>query len=140
LAANPASTEARSILTNATIQLAPVEIKNLIDQYVLSLRVKQSVEFYRLHAAPALFARVQKDLEAIMAAYGVIQATALNISLDLREMRYPTFRARVAFDHVVSGVSRQKGVRETLFNGRYTWQLELRNDAWVILEITYQKF
>ncbi|MBM3312457.1 MAG: TonB family protein, partial [Candidatus Aminicenantes bacterium] len=138
LAVNPGSTEAQSILTNALIQLAPVDIKNLVDQYVLSLRVKQAVDFYKLRADPALAARVQKDMEVVLAAYDQIQATASNLTLDLKELRYPTYRARATFGHLVSGLSRQKGVRETLFNGRYTWRLELRSEAWVILDIAFE--
>jgi serine/threonine-protein kinase len=139
LSANPGSPEAQKILTNAVIQLAPAEVKSLVDQYVLSLRVKQPVEFYRLHTTPVLFARVQKDMEAVMAVYDQIQASASNINLDLRETRYPTYQTRVGFSHFVTGVARQKGVRETLFNGRYTWRLELRGEDWIIAEITFEK-
>jgi len=137
LATNPASPEAQSILTNALIQLAPVEIKSLVDQYVLSLKVKQTSEFYRLRAAPALAARVQKDMDVVMGAYDQIQAAASNITLDLKEMRYPNYRARASFVHQVSGVSRQKGTRETLFDGRYIWRLERRDETWIILDISY---
>jgi protein TonB len=138
LAVSPGSTEAQSILTNALIQIAPVDIKNLVDQYVLSLKVKQAVDFYKLRADPALAARVQKDMEVVMAAYDQIQATSSNLTLDLKELRYPTYRARATFGHSVSGLSRQKGVRETLFTGRYTWRLELRSDSWTIIDIAFE--
>jgi len=138
LAIDASLPEAQSILTSALIQLAPAEIKGLIDQYVLSLRVKQTADFYRLRAAPALASRVQKDIDALMAAYDQIQATAANINLDLKEMRYPNYRARVSFVHQVTGVSKQKGVRDTLFDGRYIWRLELQKDSWIILDIAYE--
>jgi len=139
LAANPSSSDAQAILTKAMIQIAPVEVKSLIDQYVLSLKVKEVVEYYRLHAAPALFTRVRKDMEIVMGAYDQIQAEASNINLDLGEIRYPAFQSRASFSHLVTGVSRQKGTRETLFNGRYTWRMERRDEEWIIVEITFEK-
>jgi hypothetical protein len=54
-------------------------------------------------------------------------------------MQYPSYRARAVFAHLVTGISRQKGSREILFNGRYTWRLERRDDDWIIAEITFEK-
>jgi hypothetical protein len=78
-------------------------------------------------------------MEIVMGAYDQIQAEASNINLDLGEIRYPAFQSRASFTHLVTGVSRQKGTRETLFNGRYTWRMERRDEEWIIVEITFEK-
>jgi len=135
LAVDPSSSEARTIAANSRIQLAPAEVKSLIDQYVLSLRVNQAGEFYRLHARPAVLERVRNNPDEAGTDYSDVQASASDIRLAFQEMSAPPFRVQVKFSLLLVGTSRWEGVRKVIFEGVRVWTLERTDGEWVISEI-----
>jgi len=139
LKVNPNQEEAKSIFSNATIHLAPIEIKNLIDQYIRGLKTNQLVEFYRIHAVSAFSVQFKHDLEAMIGGYSQIQATAMNIDVDFLEKRHPVYKAQATFSHIITGLSTQKGIRKVLFEGESIWKLEKKGMDWIIAEISYKK-
>jgi TonB family protein len=132
LASDPNLAEAKSIALDAVIRLAPGEIKDLIDQYALSFKVRQPAEFFRAHALPDLYLRLRPDLETMMSAYRDIQIAVSKLNLDFQMARYPVFSTRAIFSQVMTGISVAKGNRGLMFDGRYSWVLERRDGDWVI--------
>jgi TonB family protein len=137
LAASPGSAEAKSIAQSAVVQIAPGEIKALLDQYVLGYKIGQPGEFYKTNA-PAFYDRIQGDLEMMMHAYRDIQISVSNLTLDFKESRFPGFRIRAVFSQMMTGISRTKGIREVMFEGRYAWTLERGENDWLIVNISVE--
>jgi len=138
LASHPNLEEAKSISLNAVIQLAPAEIKSLLDQYVLSYKIRQPGEFYQAHADAALSSRLQRDLQTMMTAYRDVQVSASNLNLDFKTARYPAYRTRAAFSQIMTGIPTAKNIREVMFEGRYVWTLERRGEEWIIVELAVE--
>jgi TonB family protein len=137
LAAAPGLAEAKSISQNAIVQLAPGEIKTLLDQYVLAYKIGQPSEFYTANA-PGFYDRIQGDVEMMMNTYRDIQISVSSLTLDFKESRFPSFRIRAVFSQMMTGVSRVKGVRDELFKGRYVWTLERAANDWRIVNIAVE--
>jgi len=137
LAAAPGLAEAKSISQNAIVQLAPGEIKTLLDQYVLAYKIGQPGEFYTANA-PGFYDRIQGDVEMMMNTYRDIQISVSSLTLDFKESRFPSFRIRAVFSQMMTGVSRAKGVRDVMFEGRYAWTLERLENVWLIVNIAVE--
>ncbi len=104
LAVQPNLAEAKSIALDAVIQLAPGEIKSLVDQYAASYKAGQTAEFFRLHARPDVYNRLRGDLEMMTSAAREVQITVSNLNLDFQMARYPDFKRRAVFSQVMTGI------------------------------------
>jgi hypothetical protein len=134
---DPANSEARRILNSAGIKISPVEIKALVDEYVLSLKNESSVDFYRRRCSPALFNRIRKDTELVFELYDDLRASASNVTINFKETRYESAQADISFTHILTGVARETGTRQVIFEGIYQWSLGRRGDSWTITDIVY---
>jgi len=132
LAANPGLSEAMAIALDAVILLAPGEIKSLLDQYALSFRAGGPAEFFRLHARADVYDRLRGDLEMMMSAARDLQVSVSGLNLDFQMARYPEFQVRAVFSQILTGIPSAKVYREVLFEGRYSWILERRDNDWII--------
>jgi TonB family protein len=135
LSVQPNLAEAKSIALDAVIQLASGEIKSLVDQYAASYKAGQTAEFFRLHARPDVYNRLRGDLEMMTSAAREVQITVSNLNLDFQMARYPEFQTRAVFSQVMTGIPSSKLYREVMFEGRYSWILERRENDWVIVAV-----
>jgi len=135
---DPNHEQAKALIHNGTLKLAPGEIKTLVDQYVQSLKTKQFLEFYRTHSAPALYARLQKNLEQMSNLYEKIDAAASNIALEWKNARYPKYTIRASFSHIITGAAKGRATREALFEGSYIWTLEKADNNWIIVDLVFE--
>jgi TonB family protein len=135
LASNPNQDEAKALAMDAVIQLAPGEIKSLVDEYAASTKAGRTVEFFRRHARSDVFNRLRDDLEAMANAVRDIQVTVSDLNLEFQTARYPDFQTRAVFSQVMTGIPSAKLYREVLFEGRYAWVLERRENDWVIVSV-----
>lgn len=135
LAENPGLDAAKTIALDAVIRLAPGEIKDLVDQYALSYKIRQPAGFFRDHAVPDVYQRLRPDLEMMTSAYLDIQIAISNLKLDFQAARHPTYATRAVFAQVMTGLSAAKGSRMLMFDGRYSWILERRGGEWTITSV-----
>ncbi|MBN1938309.1 MAG: TonB family protein, partial [Candidatus Aminicenantes bacterium] len=135
LASDSNQAEAKAIALDAVIQLAPGEIKSLIERYAAETGAGRAAEFFRRQAHSDVYQRLRSDLEAMAKAVRDVQVAVSKLNLDFQMAEYPDFRTRVVFSQVMTGIPSSKLYREVLFEGRYAWVLERRENGWVIVSV-----
>ncbi len=138
LRADPNQERAKVVLTGATIQTAPGEIKALINDYIISLKAGKLLEFYHNRCTPALYERLKKNVEMTAKLYERMEGLASNETFDSRNARYPNFSLRARFSHTWTGQAKGKKDRETLFEGTYIWSLEKADQRWILVNLAFE--
>ena len=128
--------DAKKIINSAVVKAAPAEMKALLDQYVAAVKRGELRNFYSQQCTPGLFQRIKKEAEIISAAYQNIQASAAGLDVSLKDTKFDNYKSEAAFTQVMTGVSREKGTRQILFEGKMRWTLINLGSGWRISEIT----
>ena len=130
LGLDPENAQARRLITQARIRLAPQQAKLLVEQYIQSLNTKNLLRFYERACSPEVYQRLKNQAQAIMATYPNLQAAASDINIQFKGVD----RAEISFSHIITGTSKD-GIRESLFEGIINWGLTREDDAWKITSI-----
>jgi serine/threonine protein kinase/tetratricopeptide (TPR) repeat protein len=128
--------EAKKIINSAVVKAAPAEMKALLDQYLAAVKRGELRNFYSQQCTPGLFQKIKKEAEIISAAYQNIQASAAGLDVSLKDTKFDNYKSEAAFTQVMTGVSREKGTRQILFEGKMRWTLINLGSGWRISEIT----
>jgi len=136
LALDPGQGEAKRIITQAVVKSAPADMKALLDQYLAAVKRSDLKSFYSQQCTPALFQRIKKEAEIISTTYQGIQASASGLEVNVKEAKFDDTQADAVFTQVMTGVSREKGTRQVLFEGKMRWTLVNPGSGWRISEIT----
>ncbi len=130
LSIDPENAQARRLITQARIRLAPQQAKLLVDQYIKSLNTKNLLTFYERACSPDEYQRLKNQAQAIMAAYQNLQATASDINIQFQGVN----QAKISFSHIITGTSKD-GIRESLFEGIINWGLTRVDEGWKITSV-----
>ncbi len=128
--------DAKKIISAAVIKSAPSEIKAILDQYLQASRQTGLKSFYSLKCTPELFQRIHREAEVISATYDDIQISGSNLDVSAKESQFDRYEAEAAFTQVMTGMSKNKGTRQILFEGKMRWSLINSGGDWRISEIT----
>jgi len=130
LSIDPENAQARRLITQARIRLAPQQAKLLVDQYIKSLNTKNLLTFYERACSPEEYQRLKNQAQAIMAAYQNLQATASDINIQFQGVN----QTKISFSHIITGTSKD-GIRESLFEGIINWGLTRVDEGWKITSV-----
>jgi tetratricopeptide (TPR) repeat protein/tRNA A-37 threonylcarbamoyl transferase component Bud32 len=136
LALDPGLSEAQKIVNTAVVRGAPAEIAALLDEYVQAVGRSDPRSFYSGRCTPELFQRIKKDAEVITTAYRDLQVRGSGLEVEVTDSRFDRYAATAEFNQVMTGISREKGTRQILFEGRIRWGLVNTGSGWRISEIT----
>ena len=138
LAADSRNEAAGKLLSEALVKIAPGETISLVDQYVEAVEKQQLTGFYRKHCSPDLFSRISRDTDMIVGMYTQLTAVATSVRVAFQNTRHDSFQIEARFAHIMTGVSRESGRRESLFDGVYRWNLARHGDVWRITNIQFE--
>ncbi len=130
LSIDPENAQARRLITQARIRLAPQQAQLLVNQYIQSLNSKNLLAFYERACSPEEYQRLKNQAQAIMATYQNLQATASDINIQFQGVD----EAKISFSHIITGTSKD-GIRENLFEGVINWGLTREDDGWKITSV-----
>ncbi|OGD26481.1 MAG: hypothetical protein A2Y56_13460 [Candidatus Aminicenantes bacterium RBG_13_63_10] len=136
LALDPGQGEAKRIITQAVVKSAPADMKALLDLYLAAVKRSDVKSFYSQQCTPALFQRIKKEAEIIAATFQGIQVSVSGLEVNVKEAKFDDTQADAVFTQVMTGVSREKGTRQVLFEGKMRWTLVNPGSGWRISEIT----
>lgn len=132
-----AHSDARKYLHTAHLKIAPGELESLVKAYIQAVKSKSLNIFYRNACSPGLYQKIRKDTDLLLNLYDDFQTLAENIQTNVNNIEDNYYRADVSFAHIMTGLSRAKGVREVLFEGELIWVVEKKNSTWLITDIKY---
>ncbi len=137
LALDDSISEAKKIIGAAVVKAAPADIKLLLDQYKQAVRESGLKSFYSLACTPEFFQRINREAEAIVSTYDSLQVSATNLEVGrVKETAFDRYETEASFAQVMTGMVRDKGTRQILFEGRIRWSLVNSGGGWRISEVT----
>ena len=136
LALDESISEAKKIIGTAVLKAAPADIKLLLDQYKQAVRESGLKSFYSAACTPEFFQKINREAEAIVSTYDNLQVSATNLDVGrVRESAFDRYEAEATFSQVMTGMVRDKGTRQILFEGRIRWTLVNSGGGWRISEV-----
>jgi serine/threonine protein kinase len=137
LALDESTSEAKKIIGAAVIKAAPADIKLLLDRYLQAVRQSGLKSFYSLNGTPEFFQRINREAEAIASTYENLQVSGTNLDVGrVKESAFDRYETEATFAQVMTGMVRDRGTREILFEGKIRWTLVNSGGGWRISEIT----
>jgi hypothetical protein len=134
----PDNGAAKEYVERATLKLAPLEIRPIIDEYVKAIAEERLLSFYGTYCYADLYQIISKDAAMILKLYDDLQALASQVKADVNPSADGRLKAEVRFAQIMTAVSAAKKTREVLFEGTIIWKMEKTDQGWKILNITYQ--
>ncbi|MFW6129290.1 MAG: protein kinase domain-containing protein [Candidatus Aminicenantaceae bacterium] len=128
---DPDNEKARKYMRSARLEMAPGEIKSLVNQYISSINNDELLLFYNNNCSPKLYNELKRDIKMISANYNKLQGNASQINIRFKGSN----KAEVKFSHIITGISRKDDTRSVLFEGTYIWMIERQNSHWKIMSI-----
>ena len=127
---DPENAQAKRLINQSTIKLAPQQAKALVDEYIHSINTKSLLTFYESACLPQLYEGLKKTTEIIMNRYESFQSIASDINIQFKGLS----QAEISFSHILTGVSKD-GVKQVLFEGFINWELTRQDENWKITNI-----
>lgn len=127
------NTTAEESLNLASPQIAPKQIKFMVNQYVQSIKEKSLPAFYKKACSPELYQEKKEEAELIFHLYSNIEIAVSNISIQFRNIS----QAEVSFSRILTGISRSDGTKQVLSRGIVKWEMRKQGDSWKIVDISY---
>jgi hypothetical protein len=134
---DPDNVAAKEFLELATLKMAPLEIRPIIDNYVKAIAEERLLSFYETYCSGDLYQSIRKDTGLLLKLYDDLQALASQVRTDVNRQTDGLLKAEVRFAQIMTGVSAAKKTREVLFEGTIIWKMEKSDRDWKILNITY---
>jgi tetratricopeptide (TPR) repeat protein len=128
--------DAKKIINSAVVKAVPADMKALLDQYMAAVKRGELKNFYSQQCTPGFFQKIKKEAEIISAAFQNIQASASGLEVSIKDTKFDNYKAEAAFTQVMTGISREKGTRQILFEGKMRWTLINLGSGWRISEMT----
>ncbi len=130
LGLDPQNEQARRLLNQARLRMAPQQAKALVAEYVQSINTKNLLSFYEKACTQSLYQSLRKRTELSMRLFESLQATASDINIQFKGIN----QAEITFSNIITGVSK-KGVKQDLFDGQMKWDLRRIGENWKIANI-----
>ena len=118
------------------VKATPADLKALLDEYLQAVRQGELKAFYSQQCTPELFQRIRKEAEVIASTFQNIQVSASGLEVDLTDVKFDHYLSEATFSQVMTGLSREKGTRQVLFEGKVHWSLMNVGSGWRISEMT----
>jgi len=135
---DPENGTSKEYVQLATLKLARLEIKPIVDEYIRAITNRSLLAFYESYCTADLYQIISKDVAIILRLYESFQALASQIEMDISPAGEGGLKAEARFTQIMIGVSTARRIREVLFEGTIIWKMEKRDGKWKILNITYQ--
>ncbi len=129
---NPGSSRALEYKRRAQEEWIQPQIEDLLNGYRSALEAGTLAGFYEKYCLPESLSRIKTEAELIARTYSGLQGFVSDVDIHLLEES----RARAKFTHIITGTSRDSGVKSVLFEGEVTWELVRKKMGWKINEIT----
>jgi serine/threonine protein kinase len=130
LGLDPQNEQARRLLNQARLRMAPQQTKALVAEYVQSVNTKNLLSFYEKACTQPLYQSLRKRTEMSMKLFESLQSTASDINIQFKGIN----QAEISFSNTITGVS-TKGVKQDLFDGQIKWDLRRIGENWKIANI-----
>jgi len=130
LGLDPQNKQARRLLNQARLRMAPQQAKALVNEYVQSVNTKNLLSFYKKACTQPLYQSLRKRTEMSMRLFESLQSTASGINIQFKGID----RAEISFSNTITGVSKE-GVKQDLFDGQIKWNLRRIGENWKITNI-----
>ncbi len=130
LGLDPQNEQARRLLNQARLRMAPQQAKALVAEYVRSVNTKNLLSFYQKACTQPLYQSLRKRTEMSMRLFESLQSTASDINIQFKGIN----QAEISFSNSITGVSKE-GVKRDLFDGQIKWELRRTGDNWKIANI-----
>jgi len=127
---NPKAKEYRVLSEN---KIAQQDIKHIVNEYQNSLQNNSLVSFYQKNSTQELYQEIKKDAEWIIQAYDELQSFISEVTIEFKE---ETYRAEANISLIITGVSKKDGIKQSLFEGIYSWQMKKHNSQWKITKVS----
>ena len=131
----PNNAQAKRLLNQARLKIAPQQIKDLVSQYIESLNNNNLLTFYQRTCAAQFYQKVKRDTEIILNLYDKLQSFASNINIRFKGIN----QVEVSFSHIITGVSKKDGIKQVLLDGITTWEMQKQVDTWKITDISFRR-
>ena len=135
---DPENGTAKEYIQLASLKLARLEIKPIVDEYIRAITDRSLLAFYQTACTADLYQTISKDTAVMLRLYESLQALASQVETDISPAAGGRLKAEVRFTQIMTGVSTARRIREVLFEGTIIWQMEKGDGRWKILNITYQ--
>jgi serine/threonine protein kinase len=122
--------QARRLLNQARLRMAPQQAKALVAEYVQSVNTKNLLSFYEKACTPPLYQSLRKRTEMSMRVLESLQSTASDINIQFKGIN----QAEITFSNIITGVTKE-GVKQDLFDGQMKWDLRRIGENWKITNI-----
>jgi len=122
--------QAKRLLNQARLRMAPQQAKALVAEYVQSVNTKNLLSFYEKVCTQPLYQSLRKRTEMSMRAFDSLQATASDINIQFKGIN----EVEITFSNTITGVNKE-GVKQELFDGQTKWDLRRIGENWKIANI-----
>ncbi len=130
LGLDPKNEQARRLLNQARVRMAPQQAKALVNEYIQSINTKNLVNFYEKACAQPLYQKLRKRTEMSMKMFENFHSTASDINIQFKGIN----QAEINFSHTITGVSKDN-VKQEIFDGQVKWDLRRLGENWKIANI-----
>jgi len=130
---DPDNAQASKYLSQASLNIAPEQIREIVRQYTKSLNSNKLLDFYKNICSSEIYPNVERDTRIFLGPYDSFQSMASKISIRFEGIS----RAEISFVHIITAVAKKDGKRKELFRGVLKWMMEKRDEKWKILAINF---
>ncbi len=126
-----------SYLIKARMLLAQEQIALIVHFYIKSLEDNTLLDFYAKNCSPGLYEEIKNDVRMMVNLYTNLQATVTDrLSIHFTEAE----RAVVVFLCMISGIAKDEGQQQVLFEGQQEWVVIMDGENWRIREIEFKPY
>jgi serine/threonine protein kinase/tetratricopeptide (TPR) repeat protein len=130
LKSDPQNDQARRLMNQVRLRMAPEQAKALVNGYIQSIRSKNLMDFYEKACAPQLSDRLRQRTESSMKMFDSFESSASDINIQFKGLA----QAEISFNNVITGVSRS-GSKQKLYDGPVRWRVRREGNEWKIINI-----
>jgi len=132
---DPKNTRAKEYIDLSKQEISKNQIRDIVKRYSDSLENKTLVSFYQRNCAPDFFPEIKQDAEWIISSYNDLESFISDVTIHFTQEN----RAEAKISLIITGVFQRGGVKQSLFEGIYEWELVKRNDQWKISGVSSQQ-
>jgi len=132
---DPNNAQAINISNSAHLKIAPVQIREIVDQYIQSINKGNPLVFCEKYMSQTLYPRMKNEYEQMSNMYRDLNSVYSDITIRPIGIHL----AEVSFSNIITGIYTVDGRKLVIFEGMVYWNIERLDGSWQITKVNYKE-